>query len=277
VLDLTSQDGGRVVRIGPDASLLDLPGLLARSSSGIGFIYATLERLAARYGLRDALVVVDGPNDRRQAFRLGRGGVGVDPGSPLPSPLDAEPGLYLDPPAIDDASAEYVTSLVDVALRLDTARHDASRDALTGLFNRRSYREALEQAAARAQRYGWQFALVLLDIDRFKAINDRWGHAHGDEALRAFGADLRSCLRSGDVAARVGGDEFALLVLAASGRPAVDSLLERLRTVNGASAGRLGLRFSAGVAYFPDDAVDTEGLARVADQRLYAGKSAGGA
>jgi diguanylate cyclase (GGDEF)-like protein len=264
-----------VTALDGDGSLLELPGLLARAESGIGFIYAVLERVAARYGLRDAMVVVDGPAARRQAFRLGSGGIGVPAGSALPSPLAADPGLYADPPVVDGATAGYVTDLAEVALRLDSARHDASRDSLTGLLNRRSYEDALAQATARALRYGWPFALVVLDLDHFKDINDRWGHGHGDQALREFGSDLRSCLRSGDIAARVGGDEFALLVLARSGKPAVESLVERLRGTTEQSAGRLGLRFSAGVAYFPDDATDSETLARVADQRLYADKSQG--
>jgi len=259
------------VEVSP-ASLLELPGLLAGAESGVHFIYQALDLVALRFGLDDAMVVVDSPSVRRQAFRLGRRAE-VRPGSSIPPPSGAGPGLHSDPPVVDVVTATYVASLIEVAVRLDAARHDASRDALTGLLNRRSYEDSLDQAVARSRRYGWPFALVLLDLDHFKAINDRWGHARGDDALRAFGADIRTCLRSGDVAARVGGDEFALLVHAANELSVVDSIVDRLRSTTSESAGETGLRFSAGVAFFPDDAVDGVTLAKVADERLYVDKS----
>ena len=255
----------------PLPSPFDLPGRLARAASGIGLVYEVLDELAEASELRDALLVVDTDEVGRQAFHLGR--TPQHPG-PLPPVLDAPPGLHTDPDVVDPATARYLVDLAHLAVRLDVARHDATRDSLTGLLNRRSYEDHLHQAVARSRRYGWPFALVLLDLDHFKSINDRFGHGGGDDALRAFGADLRSCLRSGDVAARVGGDEFALVVLGSTGRPAVDVLIERLRSMAERSAAGTGLRFSAGAAYFPDDAGDADSLIDVADQRLYADKSA---
>ena len=194
-----------------DGALGELPSLLARSATGLEFIYQSLELVAARYGLRDLVVVVDRP-DRHQIFRLGR-----RPSSsarePLPSYLTAafagRPGLYAEPPVVGPLAAACLTSLVELALRLDLLTHDASHDALTGLLNRRSYELLLDQAVSRARRYGWPFALVVLDLDDFKVVNDRYGHAAGDAALRAVGTELRAALRGGDVAARLGGDEFA--------------------------------------------------------------------
>lgn len=255
--------------------LLELPMLLAGVESGITFVYEALERVAGHFGLRDAMVVVDNPSVGRQAFRLGRRPAAAPRLSALPPVAVAPAGLYADPPVVDEHTARYVSSLIEVAVRLDVARHDATRDALTGLLNRRSYEDALAQATARSSRYGWPFSLVLLDLDHFKTINDTWGHAAGDEALRSFGADIRSCLRRGDVAARVGGDEFALLVLAANERHAVAALVERLRATTARSPFESGLRFSAGIAVYPDDATDPVTLSRIADDRLYADKTAG--
>lgn len=250
---------------------LDLPGRLARAGSGLGVVYEALEELAAAHGLQDALLVVETDEVGRQAFRLRRCAAGA---TALPAALDAAPGLHADPDVVDHETSQLLVDLAHLALRLDLARHDASRDALTGLLNRRSYEEALTQAVARSRRYGWPFALVLLDLDHFKSINDRFGHGAGDDALRAFGADLRACLRSGDVAARVGGDEFALVVQGSTGRPDADVLVSRLRASAERSTATLGLRFSAGSACFPDDAADLDALIDIADQRLYADKSA---
>ena len=152
---------------------------------------------------------------------------------PLPSYLTAafagRPGLYAEPPVVGPLAAACLTSLVELALRLDLLTHDASHDALTGLLNRRSYELLLDQAVSRARRYGWPFALVVLDLDDFKVVNDRYGHAAGDAALRAVGAELRAALRGGDVAARLGGDEFALLVVGVENVASLSPLLGRLK------------------------------------------------
>ena len=277
VLDLTAhhlQAPGDLVTVVADAGqpVGELASMLARADSGLTFIYQALDVMAERYGLDDAMVVVDSPAVRRQAFRLQRRGGRFRSGSPIPPVGAAAAGLYTDPPLVDARSAAYVTSLVEVALRLDLLRHDASRDPLTGLLNRRSYDEALEQATSRSRRYGWPFALILLDLDHFKAVNDSWGHPRGDEALRLFAEDLRACLRSGDVAARVGGDEFALLVNAVRQPTDVDALIDRLRSAGAAPSGGPALQFSVGVAVFPDDGADPDSLTKVADTRLFADK-----
>jgi diguanylate cyclase (GGDEF)-like protein len=164
-----------------------------------------------------------------------------------------------------------VTNLISVALRLDILRHDASHDSLTGLLNRRSYEDMLEQAVSRSLRYGWPFALMLLDLNSFKSVNDRLGHAAGDGTLRVVGVELRHSLRAGDIAARIGGDEFAL-ILANGGPELLRPLLDRLEhAVNDAVPGAQ-VSFSAGLASFPDEATDLESLSKLADQRLYAAK-----
>jgi diguanylate cyclase (GGDEF)-like protein len=258
-----------------DGALGELPGLLARASSGLEFIYEMLELVCARYLLRDLLVVVE-RNDRPQIFRVGRRPLVLERSFLPPYLADAfagRPGLYAEPPVVGPLVAASVTSLADLALRLDLLDHDASHDALTGLLNRRSYELLLAQAVSRARRYGWPFALVLLDLDNFKVVNDRYGHAAGDDALRAVGAELRASLRSGDVAARVGGDEFALLVVGVENVASLSPLLGRLKTALDRAVPETNVGFSVGVACFPSDTDDPQALTGLADARLYAAKA----
>lgn len=258
-----------------DGALGELPSLLARSATGVEFIYESLEIVAARYGLRDLLVVVE-HQDRPQIFRLRRAPLTAAEGH-LPYHLHAamsgQPGLYADPPVVGPLASACVTSLVELALKLDLLMHDASHDALTGLLNRRSYELLLDQAVSRARRYGWPFALVLLDLDDFKVVNDRYGHAAGDAALRAVGAELRAALRGGDVAARLGGDEFALLVVGVENGASLSPLLGRLRRALERAVPETTVGFSVGVACFPSDTDDPDALTGLADERLYAAKA----
>jgi diguanylate cyclase (GGDEF)-like protein len=194
----------------------------------------------------------------------------------LHTAMGGTPGLYADPQVVGPMAAATVVSLVELALKLDLLMHDASHDALTGLLNRRSYELLLDQAVSRARRYGWPFALVLLDLDDFKVVNDRYGHAAGDAALRAVGAELRAALRGGDVAARLGGDEFALLVVGVENVASLSPLLGRLKRALERAVPETTVGFSVGVACFPSDTDDPEALTGLADERLYAAKAAVG-
>ncbi|HET9059408.1 MAG TPA: GGDEF domain-containing protein [Acidimicrobiales bacterium] len=258
-----------------DAAIGELPGLLVRAESGTEFIYQALEIVAARYGLRDLVVTVE-HNDRPQVFRLGRAPLATS-AKPLPSylrtALNGRPGVYGDPPVVGPVLRASLTSLVELALRLDFLEHDASHDALTGLLNRRSYELLLDQAVSRARRYGWPFALVLLDLDDFKFVNDRYGHASGDAALRAVGTELRAALRGGDVAARLGGDEFALLVVGVENVSSLSPILGRLERALEKAVPETRVGFSVGVACFPSDTDDPDALTGLADERLYAAKA----
>jgi diguanylate cyclase (GGDEF)-like protein len=256
------------------AELLELAGLLRYASSGVEFIYQALDVVAARDGLADAVVVIDDTSIGRQAFRLrGR------PSGPettrrwLRAALRGPPGLHSLPHPVDAATSAYVTDLAATALQRDLLAHDAGHDVLTGLLNRRSYEAALAEAIGRAQRYDGSFALVLLDLDDFKAVNDKLGHAAGDEALRAIGAELRAILRTGDAAARLGGDEFAVIVLNVESTEVLGMLSGRLGAALERSPFTAGIRFSAGVAAFPLDGAGAASLQRVADERLYADKA----
>jgi diguanylate cyclase (GGDEF)-like protein len=261
----------------PGGRLLDgalLTEMLAEASSGLSFIYATLDALADAYHLDDVAVVVDSSGAGRQVFRRGRRDLG-GASSCLPSTtgLLTSPGLHAGPGVIPEDLSAMVMHLCSLALRLDLLAHDASHDPLTGLWNRRTYEQSLQPAVSRTERYGWPFGLILLDIDDFKSVNDRHGHAAGDAVLRAVGGGLRASLRSGDVAARMGGDEFALLVLNADARAVLEPVTQRLRQALDRVVPEADIHFSTGVAFFPDDADDGDGLMRLADVRLYEDKA----
>ncbi|TCZ82438.1 diguanylate cyclase [Lysobacter sp. N42] len=161
---------------------------------------------------------------------------------------------------------------------LSSARDDASRDALTGLANRRAANERLELEAARFARSGAPLSVLMLDLDRFKAVNDRWGHAAGDEVLRALAGALRAELRACDLGARFGGEEFLVLLTDTQLDDAMRAA-ERIRRRIAAleiDAGEALLRVtvSIGVAQLREgEAVDTA-IAR-ADAALYRAKSEG--
>ena len=161
--------------------------------------------------------------------------------------------------------------------RLASAEAQAVTDALTGLPNRRALDEALRRAVAHAGRSVEPLALVLFDLDHFKAINDTFGHAAGDAVLAAVGRTAAEHLRASDMVARAGGEEFAL-ILPDTGREGALEAAEKLRAAIAAIAvpgvGR-GISASFGVALIPDDAGEAAGLFRAADRALYAAKRAG--
>ena len=170
--------------------------------------------------------------------------------------LDAPPGLYTDPALAPERRRLLVTSLC-VVPPMEMLRYDSWHDGLTELFDRRTFDRLLEMSVARSVRYRWSFTLVLVDLDDLKAINDSEGHQEGDAALRALGERFQRILRFGDNAARIGGDEFALL-LPSTDPDAVPALLERI------GASQVGERacppFSYGVAQCPAEAESTAEL-----------------
>ena len=155
----------------------------------------------------------------------------------------------------------------------------ARTDPLTGLLNRRGLTEVLDRETARARRTGVTVALVLLDLDRFKVLNDTRGHATGDAALVAVADVLRRGLRAGDVAGRWGGDEFGVVFADLAPEVAYD-VVDRLRAhlTHPARAPVRGRRvsFSAGVAALAGRDADPEALLALADKALYEAKAAGG-
>jgi diguanylate cyclase (GGDEF)-like protein len=249
-----------------DALLTSVTADLAEADSGIEFVYRSLDRLQQRGEAEDLLVIIDEEPLGRQAFRAGRRPIETSWARELVR--SGPPGVHATPTAVDGAVASSVLQLCTLALRLDVARHDALHDGLTGLLNRRAFDEVLATSCAQAQRYGWPFALVLLDLDGFKKVNDRLGHAAGDATLRAVGSELRHRLRVGDAAARIGGDEFAL-VLPNVGVGPIRELLERIEEAIESAVPDAGVTLSSGYALAPEDGFGPDALFRIADHRLY--------
>jgi diguanylate cyclase (GGDEF)-like protein len=152
----------------------------------------------------------------------------------------------------------------------------ALHDPLTGLPNRRALSEALERALARAHRTGQPVAVLALDLDGFKAINDRLGHPAGDATLLEVADRLRGAIRRSDVVARLGGDEFAVVAGEAGGRTPMARLARRIAAalavpINLAAEG-VTIGVSIGIAFHPGDGATSEQLISRADEALYVAK-----
>jgi ribonuclease P protein subunit RPR2 len=180
-----------------------------------------------------------------------------------------------------DVDPELVAAVADLAgaalanqRRLALTHAEARRDALTGLPNRRAFDEHLGEALAWAREHDREVALVLLDLDDFKQVNDRDGHAVGDQVLREVARVMLRSLRADEEAFRIGGEEFALVVKGDS--TAAARLAERVRLgLEGQRRGHRLPTFSAGVACFPRDGATVDELAREADMGLYSAKQTG--
>jgi two-component system, cell cycle response regulator len=169
---------------------------------------------------------------------------------------------------------------VPVVLEYDELKKlqvNAVTDPLTGLYNRRLFAESFEKELNRARRYGLPLGIAILDLHRFKEVNDKYGHPRGDEVLRAAATTLQKALRTSDSAFRIGGDEFALLL------PQTDAAqaLALSRRIDAAFAEALKplqlavpVTVDHGVANFPQDANQSDQLIRIADERLYRLKQA---
>jgi diguanylate cyclase (GGDEF)-like protein len=184
--------------------------------------------------------------------------IAIDPGPIATSRWLTTMGLATGSAVVVRLLSERIERLV-AELRLA-----ASTDPLTGLLNRRAFGERFVRELARARRTGEPFASLLIDVDRFKEINDREGHAAGDAALVDLARELTGTLREIDSIARIGGDEFAVL-LPATGPEGARATAERL-------AGRTRVAISIGTAIYGIDGETSEELARAADAALYAAK-----
>jgi diguanylate cyclase (GGDEF)-like protein len=171
--------------------------------------------------------------------------------------------------------ANQATAAIDSAGQFEELRFLADHDPLTRLGNRRAFMRQLQREAGRSVRYGQPFSLVLCDLDGFKALNDRLGHLAGDAALQHFGAILDGVLRRSDGAFRIGGDEFAL-VLVQAGAIEAEEVVERVRRLLHAAEDQHALGSSFGVAVFdPAASPAPDGIFRQADEAMYAAKRAG--
>ena len=191
--------------------------------------------------------------------------------------FNRKPGPPFDEATISEleALAGRAGPAIENARRFREARELADVDALTGLHNRRYFHETLAREVARARRYRRTLALVLLDLDDFKSVSDRFGHLAGDEVLAEIGGRLRSVVRSADIACRIGGEEFAVLLPESSLEDA-EQLYERLAAaVADGPIGDVGeLSLSGGITELqPDD--DRTSFFQRADAALYRAKAEG--
>jgi len=167
----------------------------------------------------------------------------------------------------------------DLARSREEAQRLALHDALTGLPNRTLFAERLEQALAHVQRHGTGLAVLCLDLDRFKQVNDTCGHPVGDELLRVVAGRLRGCLRSTDTVARLGGDEFAIiqapLERVADANLLAARMVETLSKPYNLDRQQVSIGASVGVALAPADTVDATDIFKMADMALYRAKADG--
>lgn len=175
--------------------------------------------------------------------------------------------------AIIEALALENRSLRDEVNQLEEFKHLAYRDTLTGLHNRRSFDERLEEEWARCGRYERTMSLVLIDLNDFKPINDEAGHAKGDEVLRFVGRVLQETCRTCDVACRFGGDEFALL-LPDTDAEGAEALMERVvaRLYTEDSVLQLPSNLRLAISYGVVDTIDSESpeeMFEAADEAMY--------
>ena len=163
-------------------------------------------------------------------------------------------------------------SLIEAEILRRELREQAIRDPLTGLFNRRFMEESMNQEVVRARRGSTNLGVIMFDIDKFKLLNDSYGHEAGDAVLRGVANLLLENIRAGDVACRFGGDEFIILMPGAS----LDAATSKAKQLD-QQLKIQGVECSTGVATYPDHGASGAELLKSADAALYRAKAAGGA
>lgn len=284
-----SRERGRVLLISDEAGAGAQRELIERAGFSVVGVERGAAALIALHQTRPHVVVADVRLRGIGAHELTRTLAGLE--EPPPTVLvGAEPS---DPErrarALADGAFDYVClpeesellvarlgQLVRLRLAIDALRAEADKDYLTGLANRRRFRKALGQEVERWRRYRVACALLLLDVDHMKVINDTHGHPAGDVVIRAVAAAISKQSRDNDTAARLGGEEFALLLAGADERSA-EAAAERLRAaVESEQAGVVErVTISVGVAACPAHARSERDLFAAGDAALYRAKQAG--
>lgn len=187
--------------------------------------------------------------------------------------LRIEAGPILDARRLPSGFIGTITDVTEFREHARRNEYRANHDALTGLVNRERFAERLRAAITDAQHLGQRVAILFVDLNRFKQINDDHGHAVGDTALKTAAQRMRRCLRSDDVVARLGGDEFAALIPNAPEEVSLERILGKISKaiampINvGTCCLRIGC--SVGMAIYPDHAADPAGLLARADEQMY--------
>jgi diguanylate cyclase (GGDEF)-like protein len=175
-----------------------------------------------------------------------------------------------------NVSGDLVSPMIVEHEALELLEHRSITDPLTGLFNRYHFDATMSREIARCRRYGVPLSLLLVDVDRLKLLNDRWGHHAGDQALSRVAVAIQNSLRGTDIAARLGGDEFAIIL---PDTDAVAGLIvaTRIRRTLVENASTM-VTVSGGLVELPRNSAEASGpqLMLVADHALYAAKNSGG-
>lgn len=180
----------------------------------------------------------------------------------------------------DDKVDNYIGIFNDISsrkMREQQTKHHANYDALTNLLNRRAFMERLQVSLSMSAKQSKRFALLFLDLDHFKEVNDTMGHQMGDELLRQVAHRLRGCVRKSDTLSRFGGDEFAVLLFDIPGLDLVEKVARKILEVLGNSYtltnGEARVTASIGISVYPDDAMTEEALLQHSDEAMYAVKN----
>jgi len=180
---------------------------------------------------------------------------------------------------LHEMNAQLRVQLNEIEKLQSILREQAIQDPLTGLYNRRYMEEALKREAARATREGYPLSIVMLDMDNLKYLNDTYGHALGDQAIKMTGNSIKSNIRAEDIACRYGGDEFLMILnntTAETAKHRVDNWLNLIKEQTFVHDGqKFKTAFSAGIAVFPHQRKEIESVIHSADQALYDAKTKG--
>ena len=284
-----ARDRGRVLLITDEAATGEYVEALESARLSVVGVEAGAAALVALARTRPHVVVADVRLKEIGAEELARAlaqyedavptvfvGAEVSDASRRLRALDAGAFDYFRIPAETPLLVARVAQLVRLRQTIDQLRAEADLDHLTGLVNRRRFRKSLGREVERWRRYGAPCALLLLDIDHMKKINDTHGHPTGDVVIRAVAAALSAHSRDNDTAARLGGEEFALLLAGVDGERAV-AAAERLRLAIASAAveGVGAVTVSVGVAACPTHARSERELFAASDDALYKAKRDG--
>ena len=284
----TDRSRGRVLLIADDDQARFVEAVTARGINVVGVANGAAALVSLQRS-RPHLVVAN-PSARGLRIReLARTLAQSDEGIPLvlagsqPATLDVRHAAllegafdYFELPLELDLLIERTQQLVVLRQKIDRLRADADLDSLTGLANRRRFRVALAREVERWRRYRVPCALLMLDIDHLKRVNDQFGHPAGDAVIRQIAQTLKEVSRDNDTAARLGGEEFGLLLAGVDLQRAA-AAAERLRGVlRGRRVDGVGtVTVSIGVASCPENATSERTLYSASDSALYVSKNSG--
>ena len=202
-----------------------------------------------------------------------------DSGGSAPLPVQRRDEVGLLARGVEDMQSQIRSQVEALEESRQAMAHLAHHDALTGLPNRVTFFDRLEHAMAQARRQGRKLAVLFLDLDHFKEVNDQYGHQVGDQLLQAVARRIQTGVRESDTAARLSGDEFVVLLNPVhngeEARLVAEKLLQRFRELLELEELALPVQVSIGISLFPDHGVSAQALVDAADGAMYRSKSAG--